>query len=198
MKETLDEFGLWVIDAINKDLYNETPRKKNRLLGFHWNIQYNEFVRNTHSAPVNGVHNFSCSPDKPIGYPGFSGRVTFRTEKDAFPSRFPTALVYTGTGGSGHIYPEWHEIWLLYHNNVDKIRKQKLPIPNVFSYGYEFKFYLMDNPHLEKVIQDERILFLLENENTGRKFQVNHSFVWVDEKTSKKDKILIDKYKNIL
>jgi hypothetical protein len=59
---------------------------------------------NTHAAPRGGVTNWGCDPTKPIGYPGWKGRIEFTVSHD-FPGFISDAAkrlgIHTGTGGSG-------------------------------------------------------------------------------------------------
>ena len=73
-------------------------------------LRHSSRVSNTHSCPKSGITNFRCLPDKPAGYPGWSGRIDgslLRDKKNN--SHYPiTDLLNhiglcTGSGGGGNI-----------------------------------------------------------------------------------------------
>ena len=124
MKEFLDDFAVKVINSVSAEIANE--ENQNKLIGFGWFIKYNDMVSNTHSCPKNGVENFMCKPDNPLGYPGFSGVLWYRTEKDHKPKntfhKFPKSLIHTGSGGEGYAHPLW-EKFARYHFNFRDDKK---------------------------------------------------------------------------
>lgn len=66
------------------------------------------FVSNTHGCPVGGIENFIRNPDKPMGYQGWGGWMTFSTSHPipTFTSRiFLNTGIHTGSGGGS--YHEW-------------------------------------------------------------------------------------------
>lgn len=59
-------------------------------------------ISNTHSAPINGVSNFSSHPDKPTSYKGWGGSITIIYKKE--PNTFGSDVIDYNTGintGSG-------------------------------------------------------------------------------------------------
>lgn len=75
--------------------------------GFSFRITFLELYwrddcSNTHSCPHNGVTNFSSVDTKPVGYPGWSGRIKFEASHDFptfFSDMFRGTRIHTGTGG---------------------------------------------------------------------------------------------------
>lgn len=79
---------------------------------FNMTVSYSERCSNSHRCPHNGVKNFSRTDDKPLGYPGFRGEISWtgttlpaeRRETFGMIS-FADALtmfgLQTGSGGGG-------------------------------------------------------------------------------------------------
>ena len=182
MKQCLDELGYWVIDQIKKDLVD------NELLGFAWDIAYREKVSNSHNAPKKGVTNFFNEQMLPKGYPGFRGVVWYRTKNDHKLEnpfiKFPSTMTHTGSGGGGAY---GCDLWKDYYNWYYKSKcNDKSLYPHVYSYDY--RFFLMDFPELEKVINDELVLCELKNKKFNNAL---HHFSWFDEETREKDLTLM-------
>jgi len=190
VKEFLDDFAVKVMDNVNTEMGNDI--NQNRLTGFAWSITYNNMVSNKHSCPKNGVENFMGKMDKPLGYPGFNGQIWYRTEKEHKPyniiRKFPKSLIHTGSGGKGYSPHLWYT-FSRYYYHYD--RERSANCPPFFSYKYELRFYLMDFPELETMIESERILCSLHN----REFFFVHNFEWVDEETRQMDEEFIQKEK---
>lgn len=85
------------------------------LKDFELKVSYRESCSNTHCCPRNGVKNWSCHSDKPHGYPGFHGRVSWKMVEplDRDPNnyrdyRFDEAIrkigIHPGTGGGSGDY----------------------------------------------------------------------------------------------
>lgn len=74
-------------------------------------LTFNEKVSNAHSCPLNGITNWKCDDNKPIGYPGWDGRISGYFSKKNYSSKFNDSisdflkqnfLVFnTGTGYNG-------------------------------------------------------------------------------------------------
>lgn len=67
-------------------------------------VRYSESVSNSHSCPLDGVHNWHGKDDLPLGYPGFSGRIKGKWSKRpaGFRSdsiRNVSSCIHTGCGG---------------------------------------------------------------------------------------------------
>ena len=103
----------------------------------HFDISYSDRISNTHSAPITGETNFSCNPDRPRGYPGFSGKITGNYSKNkktlsAYTdshNKFSIPGLHTGSGGGGG--KSWH---------------------------YGFIIFLQDFPHIEKDFEERHLL----------------------------------------
>lgn len=103
----------------------------------HLSLSYHDNVSNSHRCPHNGVTNwgsqgtFKDGTPKPRGYPGFGGRITFKTSHEPFSfasNILEGTRIHTGSGGSGG-------------NNI---------------YSYDVKFFLNDWPGIAKRIQEDR------------------------------------------
>jgi len=112
--------GDWRWVGIKKHRGVECPRPK--LLKFsHFDMSWNPEISNSHSAPHNGTQNWSRSPELPLHYPGWSGRVEWLVRwapewdgvylgGDLFRAHsFSTGRqrAWTGTGGGGGL--EWNK-----------------------------------------------------------------------------------------
>lgn len=103
----------------------------------HLSLSYSDTVSNSHSCPRNGVTNWGGdkklkdgSP-APRGYPGFSGRITYKTSHEplSFASNIMEGTgINTGTGGGGG-------------NNT---------------FSYDVKFFLDDWPGIANQIKEEK------------------------------------------
>ena len=113
-----------------------------RLLEFaKFDLVWSDSVSNTHSCPHNGVMNWGCKADKPVGYPGWRGRVEWIVE---FPEEWRGVYLggdlfrgqrtrcHTGTGGGGSSG----------HSKQYNCYTQQ--------YGYEFKLYAADWPGMAR------------------------------------------------
>ena len=189
MKTYLDNFAHLIMGKINDGLID------NKLLGFEWEIEYLDLVSNTHGAPKNGVMNFRCDPDKPKGYPGFSGRVWFLTEKEHRPkivfNNFPLSNTHTGSGGCGYYKGAQWENYVIWYHQYNYMVKELYP----YSYSYEYYFFLDDYPELYGVLEEERILRKLKDVYGDEHF---HKFKWMDEETKQKHTNLMNGNKNAL
>lgn len=114
-----DNFGnIMVAYHGSSDLEVHGILRETRLENLNLSVSYLERCSNTHRCPRDGVTNFSCDDDKPRGYPGWYGRITFDIANDPGVSkhkklrslwiRITDALefvgIHTGTGGGGNPY----------------------------------------------------------------------------------------------
>ena len=133
---TLSDIPEWIIENQVRlyESYNAIHPRGWSLFKVGDNIQdlklemkYSRRVSNTHSKPRNGVTNWACNNDLPIGYEGFTGDMHAIVKK-APKSKFSISDllgfvdIHTGSGGSS--------------NGLD--------------YGYECRIYLSDWPSLEQ------------------------------------------------
>lgn len=66
-------------------------------------ISWSNNLSNSHSCPRNGVKNFSGGLDKPTGYPGWMGYITFsvKSSRNYASELFEGTPIHTGSGGGG-------------------------------------------------------------------------------------------------
>ena len=131
-----------------------------RLLEFtEFSLRWNDHVSNSHSCPHDGVQNFMRHDDKPTGYPGWSGRVSWIV---AWPKEWDGHYLggdlfaagtfctgrqraHTGTGGGGGM--RWNEDHKCY----------------VMSHGYDFRIFAADWPGLARYYQKRQMWKTLAN-----------------------------------
>jgi hypothetical protein len=68
------------------------------------NVRYEKHIANTHSAPFDGVKNWSREKHLPMGYPGWYGQAEFYYDGDVdgfFSYPFRKTGIYLGSGGGG-------------------------------------------------------------------------------------------------
>lgn len=158
---------------------------KHGLLGFAWNVKYSSKVSNSHDCPLDGVSNW-CSQyhDKPTSYPGYEGRVWVRFDGN-HPERHFSAhdaldevMGYPGTGGGGGYDGPWEALNAAVFKMYGHNRKEyDNPYPRPDIYSWDFRFFLMDFPELEKAVTEE-ITWRAIKGNT--KFQDASVFEWQD------------------
>jgi hypothetical protein len=100
----------WFLDnASGRGFYSDRDRYEKIRSEFGIRITYLDLhwsncVSNSHSAPHNGVTNWSKrDEDKPVGYPGWKGRIEYKISHDlpSFGSDLMEGTrIHTGTGGS--------------------------------------------------------------------------------------------------
>jgi hypothetical protein len=103
----------------------------------HLSLSYSDRISNSHNCPHNGVTNWGGDKKlkdgtpAPKGYPGFSGRITFKTSHEPFSfasNILEGTRIHTGSGGGGG-------------DNV---------------YSYDVKFFLDDWPGIANRIRAEK------------------------------------------
>lgn len=166
---------------------------KNRLWGLHWELRYSDQVSNSHSRPLDGVENWGRKPEKPIGYPGWRGRVWARysTVFDGWGSDyFRDTLSHTGTGGSGSYNGPWQKINSDFFQIQTLIKKMKpkrsngRPFYEPQTYSWEYRIYESDWPGLQKEREQGKLMAILKGEH----FRMPpHRFRWDDEEAVKHD-----------
>jgi len=173
---TLDELAEFVIKVINHQI------EPNRVVGFKWNLRYTDQVSNTHSSPLEGVTNWGSDDDRPRGYPGFTGRVWIRYDREpkSFGSEpFGRTTTHTGTGGYGSYSGPWTEISRYRYEN----RKRK-DYPEPQSYSWDYRFYLEDWPEIRRQVEQQQIWRAL---NGREGFTMDHEWEWHDPVTVRAD-----------
>lgn len=111
-----ENFGdIMVAHHGSSDLEVQAILRETRLEDFKLNVSYRERCSNTHRCPRDGVTNWSCEDDKPNGYAGWHGSITFNIVNDPDENkhkklrslwlRVTDALafvgIHTGSGGGG-------------------------------------------------------------------------------------------------
>ena len=193
---TMDELAQCVIAVVNtykeyritgrgkKSIRTETPGP--RVVGFSWQITHSDCVSNSHSQPLDGVSNWGGKDDKPKGYPGWTGRVWIRYEKE--PTSFgsdPMAntLTHTGTGGYGGYGGPWEAIssarWRRYGHE-----REASMYPQIACYSWDYRIYDMDWPLIQEVYEKELIWGILADKPV---YNLSHRFLWEDSATKLAD-----------
>lgn len=95
-------------------------------------LTFSKQCSNTHACPKNGVLNWSREPDKPMGYPGWTGRARGTLKRDKkhmnsypYSAALNSVGIYTHTGGGGN------ENW-----------------------GYDISIFLDDWPGLQHIVNE--------------------------------------------
>jgi hypothetical protein len=212
---TLDELAEAIIAIIN----NHNPRawstrsdKQNvpdklNVLGFAWNISYNDKVSNSHSAPRSGKTNWGGRTEgAPSNYPGFQGRVWIRydSNKDfGFGSDpFRETMSHTGTGGGGSYDGEWKAIASAHFKTYGHNRKSPILRPELFSWDY--KIFLDDwplsGPLIKELISKETDAMELRNtykilaNQPKEVFKLEHKYSWNDPATVLADEAFLKEF----
>lgn len=95
-------------DDCRSERYNKKLFDKFSIEMINLNLRWSSHVSNSHSCPLNGVTNWCNSyDDRPTGYPGWQGRIKFKTtcEIPGFMSAlFKNTGINLGSGGGGGQY----------------------------------------------------------------------------------------------
>lgn len=75
-------------------------------------FKFSYLASNSHSAPIGGVTNWGRDADRPQGYPGFVGRVSYLVNCGKFTNIYPGGDAFTGTrihtgSGGGRFHGDW-------------------------------------------------------------------------------------------
>ena len=191
--ETLDEIAKSCIAMINT---------KATVVGFVWDIEYNQRTSNSHHAPIGGTTNWgNRNPGAPRHYPGFEGRVWIRFSKPPSfaPDLFNLTLTYPGTGGGG----SYDSVWNSVYNVAWRSRgiKNFGPRRDVFCYSWDYRFFLSDFPKYQIKFEKQHDRFLQETEWNLLKgctknpiFKLKHRFNWNDLETIEADKEFLNSW----
>lgn len=146
--ETLEQ-----LFELHKQVISSQLDRTNKLLGLAWSISYRERLSNTHYAPIHGETNWGCKPEKPSGYPGFTGRVWIRMEHSPrngwvswVSELFNKALSYPGTGGYGSYDGPWKAVSSAQYKMYG--RQRDAEFPEVVCYSWDYRFFSADYPLL--------------------------------------------------
>ena len=187
--ETLDDLARCVIAVIERETYYRAGGREGcKVLGFAWDITYNDHVSNSHSAPVGYPTNFSPfqNPGRPTGYPGWQGRVWIRFEYwPTFGSAaFERTLTHTGTGGGGAYNGPWTKVS---HSHFSSPREIKDQYPEPQIYSWDYRLYELDWPGIKVWREQQELIDRLSGTNRC----VSHNFQWTDPDTARRDLELI-------
>jgi len=124
-----------------------------------FDVKWSDLVSNTHCRPHNGVENWMCDKNKPLGYPGWVGLIEFTTRRhnnctfsgsSLFRGRSSGAAgrEYTGTGGG---------------NRASKEEQQAYYKPNytVYNHRYDFRIFVDDWPGMARYREEQSIVNIL-------------------------------------
>lgn len=138
--ESLDDLADCCIAVINQWFVDK--REDNKVVGFAWDIWYDPKVSNSHNCPIDAETNWNRTDDKPLGYPGFYGRVWIRYAKPVSSSgfnAFQSTLTYPGTGGGGAYGGPWASLSKVrYQKHGNRKGPDMYPAPAIHSWDYCF------------------------------------------------------------
>jgi len=190
--ETFDEIAQATMSIINHNIKDYNAR----LIGFVWDINYSDLVSNSHHAPIGQSTNWWRDAEKPLGYPGFSGRVWIRISNKipGFASSiFNGSLTHTGTGGLGSYDSIWDKV-------IAKSHKYNDYYPGEY-YSWEYRFFIDDFPKFKsgefREILDNYEAKIVWKKLMSEKLPVlnyRHRFVWEDPKIKINDDEYLNKY----
>jgi len=183
--EDPNELAEFLIAVVNRQIH------PNRIVGFVWEIRYSDQVSNSHSAPLEGVQNWSRTDVLPCGYPGFYGRLWVRyAEPSSGSDSFYRVAAYTGTGGFGCFNGPWSHIsqYRYQHRNIESY-----PEPQVYS--WDFRFYIDDWPRISQHVERQRILWALQG---GSPFIMDQKYHWEDPETVRSDRAFVRRVEDAL
>jgi uncharacterized C2H2 Zn-finger protein len=122
--QTPYDIEIWIVAnskfLVHRHSFVNYRKKMNfKFTSVNISVRYDPSVGNTHSAPFNGIENWSREKHLPMGYPGWHGRVEFKYDGDVdgfFSDLFRKTGIYlgTGSGGSGRYGSEiilWEADW---------------------------------------------------------------------------------------
>lgn len=185
---SLDDLGHCTIAVINRFLRSQIPRRPRRVVGFSWNVSHTDAVSNSHECPIDGVTNWDVDLNYPCGYPGWSGRVWVRYDREigCFGSDpFRPTLTYTGTGGAGGYGGPWSQLNSVRYEHYRRTGDRSLADLPIYSWDY--RFFDADWPDLCKGY----LLDMLRDDNRWR----IHSFRWADPEVEAQDDEFLRKHK---
>lgn len=198
--ETLDELAQCIINVINhpttdySKISGAPSRNKRKVVGFAWDITYQDVVSNSHNATEGKLTNWDGTPDKPKGYAGFYGRVWIRYEVEPdgwWSDAFTNTLTHTGTGGAGSYYGLWETISRAYWTKFGH-KKSTYNKPAVYSWDY--KIFLDDWPGVALWLDKCMNWATLRGDKIS---PINHKFQWEDPSIVEKDNELLEYIKKI-
>lgn len=106
-------------------------------------VRYSALVSNSNSSPISGVSNWSNDPEKPTGYPGFSGRVWLGFSGDRAPHQLRLRELSISTSDllvRSYIHPGTG--WYGDYRRPEGLRAKH-------NYTWDCKIFLSDWPKIE-------------------------------------------------
>ena len=203
---TMDEMGFAIIKVLNEHVERRVDRKgklttsdKVKCVGLAWEITHSDMVSNSHSSPEGYPQNWGGYKDKdgvPRGYPGWSGRVWVRYEKQSGYSwgsdPFNRALAHTGTGGGGSYSGIWEKVSSARYHRFGHLREPGM-YPEIHCFSWDFRIFDADWPLvMEHVLanHEKEVMWATLN-NQPRPRSLTHKFLWQDPATVEADAAFI-------
>lgn len=188
---TMEELVKCVIAVANS---NHSLTQEIKLVGFSWDLRYEDKVANTHCSPLGKNTNWGGDKDEQRSYPGFIGRVWIRYEQKAHSwgsDGMKNTLVHTGSGGAGVYNGPWTNISNQRYKkyNADRACTVKIPVEQCYCYSYDCKIFLDDWPLLAEWIEQQHFWDVLK---TDKKQPIVHKFEWNDHKTVEEDRLFLE------
>lgn len=175
-----------VLDQVAQTVMGKVQKKTNgNLVGFWWNVRFSPLVSNSHASPVGFPRNWDRKVDRPLGYPGWLGRVwvRYRQVRGFASDGLLGTLTHTGGGGYGAYDGPWNDLSLrVYRKNKTLARENRIPEPNIYSYDYSF--FLEDWPELKYWHEKAETLGALMDQDLVPEF---HRFGWDDPEQTQQD-----------
>ncbi len=203
--ETLDEIAESVIAVLNRI---------KPVVGFQWNMNFQQAVSNSHNAPLDGYRNWSQNNKQGNirSYPGYYGRVWIRFIKEPdfmrLSDNFAKSLTYTGTGGGGSYNGPWEIISGMRYQAQRILPRKK--ISGVYCYSWDYRFFLSDFPNLKEGAAIEALEHYKEEEGrrvwaklekkyySEKQYKHSHHFSWEDSTIQAEDEKFSEEYRKYL
>jgi hypothetical protein len=167
------------LDEVAKAIIATARANGHALTGFAWQLHYKSRLSNSHSAPLDGVRNFTGQPHLPSGYPGLTGRIWIRLEKQD-KCHFASDLLnetcaHPGSGGAGSYSGPWDTMY------------KECPNEKLRLFSYELKLWVSDWPNIERIINRQMLFPALKQQA----FSYAHSFEWTDPEVLARDNVCL-------
>lgn len=195
--ETLDQAFEFLLNSLQAE---GDPRRGPLVLGLAWSVSYRDRVSNTHSCPATGETNWGCKPDKPNGYPGYSGRVWVRygyqdPNKFSWGSDpFNRSQFFTGTGGGGSYDGPWKALCTARYNRFGH-KKHASYYPEIDCFSWDFRFYHDDFPAIRELWVKNNLFNVVATGKT--RINIEQYRVWEDPATVEADRIFMQECERV-
>lgn len=187
--ETLDQLAQCVVKVIESSIVRKHADldKGPNVVGFAWEISHRNLVSNSHSSPEGYDQNWGAKPGKPVGYPGWEGRVWIRLKsrprfRFCFSDHFNNTLTYTSTGGHGSYNGPWSRVATTRFSKYGHGRGGA--IAPVECYSWQYKIFDYDWPLVTKDFEMEKACSILRGDVC---YNPCHSYSWTDPTTLEQD-----------